>query len=416
MRLLVRSFLLLLVLAPIVLIALVWFSLSAQPAVSGPPLSYRDIERAQLILKREDPRSLVPGTQRRVSLDERDLNLALNYLVRKYARGGMRVTLEQDRMRIAATANLLLIPSRPYANIVATIESADDAPRLAALRIGAVTVPPPVAGWLARQAIAQLDSVAVYVEAIDAIERVAVHPGRLTVVYRWRPDTLRAAGARLAGTDDARLGFYLDRLLALQQTGDAPRGSAVPTLRALFQAAQARSATGDPVAENRAALLILGAWASERGVRNLLPQAPREPRPFDLSLQQRRDWAQHFLVSAALAASGDTTLARAAGIFKEVSDSRGGGSGFSFGDLAADRAGTRFGELATASRENALRVQRFLTGSFSERDLMPDAGDLPENLPEPEFRRCFGGVDGPGYRRALAEIDRRVSVCPLYRD
>lgn len=419
MRLLLRVFFLLLVLAPVGLAALVWFSLAARPAVAGAPLSYRDIERAQTILKRHDPRRLAPGAQGHIRLDEQDLNLALNYLVHKYARGSMRVGLEQDRMQITASVEAPVVPARPYVNVAATVHSIDGMPRVSRLEIGSVAVPPLVAGWLAKKAMEQLYSVEEYAQAFSAIDRVALYPGRLTVSYRWQPDTLHAVGTRLAGTDNARLAVYQDRLLALQQQGTGLHGSVMPVLQALFRLAQERSgedtSAPDPVAENRALLLMLGAWASERGTRTLLPQARQEPRPFALTLQQRRDWAQHFLVSAAIAAGGDNTLSNAVGVFKEVSDSR-GGSGFSFGDLTADRAGTRFGELATGSREDALRVQRFLRESVAEADLMPPAGDMPENMTEAEFKRRFGGVDAPGYRQTLAEIERRIGACRLYRN
>lgn len=419
MRFLVRLFLLLLVLAPVGLAALVWFSLSTQPAVASASLSYRDIERAQMILKRNDPRGLPPGTLGRISVGEQDLNLALNYLAHKYARGSTRVALQQNRMRIVASVDLPVVPARPYLNIVAAIESIEDVPQVRQLKIGSVPVPPPLAAWLMSKATEQLYSVDEYAQAFSAIDRVALQPGRLTVSYRWQPDALHAVGTRLAGADSARLAVYQDRLLALQREGVGLRDSVTPVLQALFHLAQQRSAASasaaDPVAENRALLMILGAWASERGTRTLLPEARQEPRPFALTLLQRRDWAQHFLVSAAIAAGADTTLSNAVGIFKEVSDSR-GGSGFSFGDLAADRAGTRFGELATGSRAGALRVQRFLREQVAEADLMPPATDLAENMPETEFKRRFGGINAPEYQRVLGEIERRLAACRLYRN
>jgi hypothetical protein len=57
----------------------------------------------------------------------------------------------------------------------------------------------------------------------------------------------------------------------------------------------------------------------------------------------RVDFPQHFLVSAALVLEGSGTLSQAIGLYKEMLDSR-GGSGFSFTDMAANLAGTRFGE------------------------------------------------------------------------
>jgi hypothetical protein len=106
-------------------------------------------------------------------------------------------------------------------------------------------------------------------------------------------------------------------------------------------------------------------------------------------------------------------LADAVGLYKEVADSR-GGSGFSFNDLAADRAGSKFGEYA-ADRANARALQEKLRAGISERDIMPPAADLPESMHEKEFKRRFGGVDAPEYKNMIGEIERRVAALPLYR-
>jgi uncharacterized protein YfiM (DUF2279 family) len=66
----------------------------------------------------------------------------------------------------------------------------------------------------------------------------------------------------------------------------------------------------------------------------------------------RYDSAQHFVISAALAAWAGEPAANAIGVYKEIDDSR-RGSGFSFADLAADRAGTRFGEVLAWRPGNA---------------------------------------------------------------
>ena len=70
----------------------------------------------------------------------------------------------------------------------------------------------------------------------------------------------------------------------------------------------------------------------------------------------------------------------AAGLFKEIEDAR-SGSGFSFDDIAADRAGTRFGEYA-ANPVSAQKLQRQLSGGIGEKDIMPRSDDLPEFLSE----------------------------------
>ena len=59
------------------------------------------------------------------------------------------------------------------------------------------------------------------------------------------------------------------------------------------------------------------------------------------TMRGRRDLAQHFFVSAHLTASTGAEAAQAAGLAKELVDAQ-RPSGFSFADLAADRAGARF--------------------------------------------------------------------------
>ena len=46
---------------------------------------------------------------------------------------------------------------------------------------------------------------------------------------------------------------------------------------------------------------------------------------------------------------------------------------------------------------------------------MPRLDDLPEGLPEAEFRRRFGSVDSPAYRKLADAIEARLDALPLYR-
>ena len=117
-----------------------------------------------------------------------------------------------------------------------------------------------------------------------------------------------------------------------------------------------------------------------------------------VTLAGRSDFPQHFTISAVLAATAGSPLSDAVGLYKEVDDSR-GGSGFSFNDIAADRAGTRFGELATATESGAARLYKFKARGLQETDLFPEVKDLPEFMPEPEFKRRYGGIGQPAYAR-----------------
>ena len=415
MRFVLRLFLLLLILAPLTLAALAWFSLSSRPTVAlHVEASPQDIERAKQVLALNDPREFPPGSEHTVRMTERDITLSLNYLVRKLARGAVQVRAQASHLEIAGTVELPRIPARPYLNLAAQIETRDGIPRVSQLRLGSVPVPAFLAVWAIEQVAQQAHLTQEYKLVSNMIQQLELRPGEVSVRYRWEPDTLRALGTRIAGTDSVTLAVYHAHLLALQADGTARQGSVTVMLKSMFALAQQRSAEGNPVAENRALLLILGAWAGERGLQTLVPQAPDKPARFALSLQQRRDFGQHFLVSAGIAAGGESSLSNAIGIYKEVSDAR-GGSGFSFTDIAADRAGTRFGKLATASDDSARQVQSLLSRGIEEVEIMPAARDLPEGLSEAEFQRRYISVDSPAYRAVLDEIDRRIEACPLYR-
>ena len=186
----------------------------------------------------------------------------------------------------------------------------------------------------------------------DAVKKVGFAADRLDVTYEWRtdpPDRVRTV--LLPSAEQVRLRPYQARLAELTRSGDrAAPMSFVELVNALFQLAAERGADADAAAENRAALFVLAVYASGKGLAAAVPAAADWPRPTSrkVTLGGRVDFAQHFAISAALAAGAGGPFADAVGVYKEVDDSR-RGSGFSFADIAADRAGARFGEAATAS-------------------------------------------------------------------
>jgi hypothetical protein len=193
-----------------------------------------------------------------------------------------------------------------------------------------------------------------------------------------------------------------------------PRDSTVPlasVVAPLFAHAQASG--GDVAEENRAALTALAAYVSGISLPRLLkgdsPSIRRAPRVL-LSLHGRRDFAEHFMISAAITVNGSRRLANAIGLIKEEEDAD-KGSGFSFTDLAANRAGVRLGERATGMA--ARRVQQRLAAARSDADLLPDFRDLPEFMPQAEFDRRFGPVGGPRYLQVIDHIDARLAAHPL---
>ena len=418
-RLLKRFLLLCLLLCPIAVAALAWFALETQPLV-GPyrPLNQSDIDRARRVIKANDPRRLPAGIERRVQIGERDLNLVANYLLQRFG-GSLQAELHPGQVRLSGSIRIPELTLKPYLNIRLLVTGGGDEARVSALRIGQVPVPDPVSRLIIRALMAHLYQTEQGALTREIVRKIEFTAGRLALTIRWQPDLIERARNSLTspGERDAIAAYYR-KLVTLQAAGRLGRGSLSTTLQPLFQLALQRSRSGaDPVAENRSLLLVLGVWATNRGMGRLLAAGHRwgRIRRFGLTLEGRIDLAQHFLVSAAIASGSDSILSDAVGLFKEVSDSR-GGSGFSFADLTADRAGTRFGELATRTITSARRLQQRLAAGVRESEMFPRAGDLPENLSAAGFRRRYGEIGSPAYNEVAAEIERRIAVCPLYRE
>jgi hypothetical protein len=128
-------------------------------------------------------------------------------------------------------------------------------------------------------------------------------------------------------------------------------------------------------------------------------------------LDGRSDWPRHFAVSAALAVLGHPAVSDAGGLMKEQLDTLTKGSGFSFGDLAADRAGVRFALAATRSDSAAAAMQARLQSGFTQRDFFPLEIPFPENLSTEEFRHDFGNVGSERYQSTVNQIEAALERC-----
>jgi hypothetical protein len=372
------------------------------------------VERAKRILDQNNPRKLKPGARRTVTVSAADLDVAANYLARQYAAGGVRVELKRGAARIDASMRLPA-PAPVYLNFAATLAESGALPRIESLRIGELPVPPPLARWLIPRLLALAFDTDIGSLA-SVVKRLSINETRVALTYEWQADLPDKLTTVLVSSEEReRWRACQERLMSITRSLSANNVSLARLLTPLFALARERSQNNDPVAENRAAILILTLYTVGQKLELVLPEAKAWPKPAArrVRLSGRDDFAQHFMVSAALAAKAGGPLSDAVGIYKEIEDSR-GGSGFFFNDIAADRAGTRFGEYA-ANRSSAQALQRRLSAAVSENDLMPATEDLPEFMPEKEFLERFGGIDGPESKRMLADIDRRVAALPLYK-
>jgi hypothetical protein len=123
----------------------------------------------------------------------------------------------------------------------------------------------------------------------------------------------------------------------------------------------------------------------------------------------------HFVYSAGITLATRQGIGIAAGEFKELLDSGNGGSGFSFADLAADRAGVRFVVAAISSESTARHLQQSIVVNNSEGAFFPDITGLAEGLSEVQFKQRYGSTQSESYRKQVALIDQRIARLPVHQ-
>jgi hypothetical protein len=359
-----------------------------------------------------------PGMVASVRVLPEDADVAANYAAHRFAGGSAQVEMGERSARVRVSLPVPYAAWAGYVNVDAQLlEVAAGLPRPTALQVGRVAIPDWLVARLVPVVLERLRETPEFRLGIDALRAVRFSRTGLGVVYLW-PGGFRDRQRTPFVSDDerARLLHY-HTLLADRFHGTAPTPVALAELLpSLLRAAQARSNGGAGPAENRSAILVATVLALDQQLQLLLPEAANWP-PLArrvVTLDGRDDFAKHFLVSAAIAAYADTALADAVGLYKELEDAR-SGSGFSFNDIAADRAGTRFGELAVGSEASARNLQQRVGAVLADSDLMPAWRDLPEGLPEAAFRQRYGSIDAPRFRHLMQEIEARVGALAVLR-
>ncbi|WP_462321102.1 hypothetical protein [Halochromatium sp.] len=279
------------------------------------------------------------------------------------------------------------------------------------VELGGLPVPAAIAELMMDQALAAFDVSTLPTGIELSAEAVRLQPG----VQPSGPPGAEGVGsgdplaAVLAGGEKARVLAAQRRLagLDLLQRDRQPLNAA-ELLSALIATAPADSA--DAVAENRAAILALAAYVNGRSLPD--PSGAEPPPPIAVRMRGRDDIPQHFFTSAALLLQAGSGLANLIGLAKELDDAS-TTSGFNFADLAANQAGNRFAELATADARSAGQIQQMARAGLSEDDIMPAVDWLPESMSRATFERDFGGRDSLAYRIVVDEIARRVEALPV---
>lgn len=388
-------------------------AVEVRPLVVSTPQAAANFDRIERILRDHDPRDMQAGTVRTLTLTESELTLVANQLLNYYGPGAAAIRLDRGSLDLEASLRVRGLGEDRFLNLRVAAASEGGRPRVEAVWFGRLRVP----GWLAEPMLRVALGFVGGKGTAHLIQSVGISPENLRITYRWEPELLETLRRRLVvDADPERLELFHERLVELVAVqGNRQRVAMKSLLAGLFGLAAER-ASDSPVADNRAILMVLGTYVNHRSLEPLVPSARdwTTARRLTMTLDGRKDLARHFLTSAALAVTGGGFLSDTMGVYKEIVDAK-EGSGFSFTDLAANRAGTRFAELATKSPEAARNLWQLFTGPVQERDFMPRIEGLPEFMSESAFQTRFGEVGSPAYNRFAREIEQRISSLSLYR-
>jgi len=401
--------------------AIVLFGVGNKPEVIGLgwELTHDDIARAKKIL--HEGAQIKPDELGTIELTESDLNLAGNYLLNRYWKSAVYIQLKNNKLRFNVTVTLPDNFLGKYLNISFRLgnDSIYELPGITKFKVGKLLLPARLAAWVIQRVIQNTQLREYYILATRPIKSVEIDQEKVTLTYYSSAETLRQARDFLSDSSaNPAQAVYQQKLAEIVANHDPEwRLSLAELLQPMFQLALQRSTPDNAIEENRLVIFTVNDYVNKQQIPKLLDvsgaAAAGNPQysPF---MYKRIDLAQHFIGSAALTASVNGQLAKVMGEQKELSDAD-GGSGFSFIDLAADKAGTRFGEIATSTPENAQRIQKAMSGIRSYSEFMPDPRDLPEKMDVAEFQQRFGSINSEAYRKISKEIDARIAALSIYR-
>lgn len=399
-----------------------------------------DLHVARQLIDREGWRQVLRGTPLRLSLTQRQANAIVSNVSARLAHARASIQLRQDTAELALSVPIGQTPLRAFASPSSWLNvhlewqtSKWGAPTLTRLQLGKLNLPQPVARGLVWLAASAYDAEQLAILGLSTVQQTQIQADRVAVTLRWHPDLSAQAAKLLFPADMSAAVSRAHRVLAAalsQQgkggdrhtaTGALPLGELMGSLMAQAQQRTIQLALtsshaplhGEAARDNRAMLLVLGLYVNRVPLDALLPSAKGwAPLPArSLTLHGREDWAQHYLTSATLATDFGSRITDLIGMYKELLDAtpHGGGSGFSFNDLAADKAGIRLGRLAM---QNPMAWQSRMSRLQTDSDLLPDISDLPEFITQAQLQQRYGGPGAPAFQAVMSEIERRIAQTP----
>lgn len=430
-KLLLSSLLALLISTPFIFLLLALQSERLVPVNAA--LSAAELNEVEQFLLESAPESTLSPSRRELQLSSGELNLLQRYgfqVMGLLPQWSGQLQLQQDEVHALLSIQIDLGPLPIYLNMQGSFTNDDLGIHLRDLQLGNLQLPDPVMDFAVSRIQNNLLTADIgfdeFQALLDNVDAVKLAPDRVSLTLLWEPQLMD----RLAYLAQQIFVPLQDRERILdyyQVTKDIV--STIPTdlravslntfLVAMFNEAQERSKiSGDPVAENRAALQALAVYVNNEDIGQLVGQelaAGVEPASLiEVRLQRRQDLAQHLVSIAAITASAGAGFAQMLSNTKEAYDAR-YRSGFSFSDMTANTVGVLLASHATRDAVSAANMQARIIDMESESDFMPEVGSNRDGISEADFTVLYQDRNSYEYAARLRQIRTLIEERPLFQ-
>ncbi len=393
-------------------------------------LSYDNIRHVQKLFKKNRPKRIYQNPNKLIRLSQNDINLILDYAV---SHGldipslNLEARLYEGRAKGFATIRLPQKLSGKYINLSIELKKNSRLVEPVFCTIGRIKIPEyllkPIL-LFSHKMLLKTDRYAQLWQYAENVDQILLQPKMATVHYHLSYQTIeeiKKTGRRflLPRQQQKKLLTYHNHLASLTREYRDKQNAMIPLIKEMIAfAGKNTTISGAPAAENQAAIMVLALYTIGEKLNTFLDTdlsgKTVKPYPTKISFYGRKDLAKHFIVSAVLSVSAGNRIADFIGLAKEIDDSD-GGSGFSFADLAADKAGVKFGTFATVSKSSAASFQKRAVAIERQTDIMPEISDLPERIMALEFKTRYENIDSASYNLINSEISNRLRRCSFYR-
>lgn len=406
------------------LLGVLWWLLTSSGQTSSSDISSKDVSTARKLLS-STLRQLSQADERiELSFEQAQLNALLN--VASYTAAPVRFNGVISNFGVAVRADWQFSKQRRVSAYCLLLPG-NKGFAIDHCRLGKIPLPGAIANAMLSMAVKAALAAPADQQLLSLLRKGQLANGKLYFVdedanalkLKLNPQLYQARNmARDLLQSDSRfapdIAVYLQQLQSLQLQHPDERRLAFYS-RELLLFAAGRAAGDNPEYEYRQAMWALAVGFGNRNfIRYATDNAEPDqvPRLSKVTLLGRHDLALHFLYSAVFQQLGSAGISSQIGNLKEILDADSGGSGFSFADLTADRAGILFAERLSSI--DARRLAQFDSDEM-EMAMMPMVHDLPEGLTEQQVIEHLGGYQGAGFKALEQEIALRLEQLALYQ-